>query len=175
MTRFLRLLVLAACAVVPVAAYADSTTVLPEFNGSASYPDPGPYEPPTVAGTFTIDPGVTGITISGTFGNSLTPNTAGADLYLGSILVAQCVEFDSCYYAQSPTTWSTTLTSSQLALLGTGVVDFTVVQTSQFWTRLGETTLIQTTTPPVPEPSTIILMATGALAAAGSVRRRLSI
>lgn len=175
MHRLLRVIVLVACAAAPVAAHADSTTILPEFNGSASHTDPGPYEPPTVAGTFLIDPGATGITISGTFGNSLTPNTAGVNLYLGSILVGQCVEFASCYYALSPTAWSTTLTSSQLALLGTGAVDFTVVQTSQFWTRLGETTLAQTMAPPVPEPSTLILMATGALAAAGSVRRRLRV
>jgi hypothetical protein len=122
-------------------------------------------------GTFVIDPTATAITISGTFGNSFAPSSSGVDLFLGSILVSQCVAFATCYNNIEP--WSTTLTPAQIALLGAGTVNFTAVQTSQFYIRLGETTLTQITASPVPEPSTLLLLATGGLAAAGSMRRRL--
>jgi hypothetical protein len=54
-------------------------------------------------------------------------------------------------------------------------VNFTAVQTSQVTIRLGETTLTQiNSTAPVPEPSTLVLLATGVLTAAGAMRRRLA-
>jgi hypothetical protein len=95
---------------VPGLGHADSISTLPEFNGP-EFVDPGPYLPPTVVGNFMILPGDTAITISGTFGNSLTGSTAGVDLYLGSILVAQCVQFTPCYnnLTKIATPWSTTL------------------------------------------------------------------
>jgi hypothetical protein len=57
---------------------------LPEYNGTGNFSDPGPYQPPTVVGTFFIPDNATGLTISGTFGNSTDPNSAGVNLCLGS-------------------------------------------------------------------------------------------
>jgi hypothetical protein len=174
--RILPLIVLALTLAAPSVVYADIiTTTLPEFNGADRYVDPGPYQPATVVGTFTILPGDTSITIAGTFGNSLTTSSAGVNLYLGSLLVAQCVEFTDCYNAMTSTTpWSLSLTPAQIVAMGTGVVDFTVVQTSQFWIRLGETTLTQVnpTTATTPEPSTLLLLGTGALGVASLLRRK---
>jgi hypothetical protein len=153
-------------------AKADVIQTIGEYSGTAVFNDPGPYQPSTVVGSFNILPGDSAITISGTFGNSTVGSSAGVNLFLGSILVAQCVEFTTCYNSGAP--FSDTLTAAQIASLGTGPVNFTAVETSQFVIRLGVTTLDQVPST-VPEPSTFALLGTGILGCVGAVRRKLSV
>src|SRR5271163_2460259 len=61
----------------------DVIETLPEYSGN-SHSDPGPYDPPTVLGDFAIPADATGLTISGTFGNSINDSTAGVNVCLGS-------------------------------------------------------------------------------------------
>lgn len=148
-------------------AHADDIQTIGQFNGTSQVNDPGPFPTYTV-GTFTIDPGDTSITISGSFGNSTVSSSAGTDVYLGNILVAQCVEFTACY--NGTVNWSDTLTLAQISALGTGPVNLTAVQTSQFVVRMGDTTLDQVATP---EPSSIFLLGTSLLGLGGAVRRKI--
>lgn len=151
-------------------ARADSVTTIPQFNGGTSCTDPCGPLPPVVVGTVDILAGDTSITLSGTFGNSVVSNTAAVNLYLGGVLVATCLESGLCGSSSTPTPWSDTLTLAQIATLGTGVVDFTEVQTSEFVVRLGATTIDQTS--PVPEPSTWLLLGSGVLTFLGFVRKK---
>jgi hypothetical protein len=57
--------------------------MLPEFNGS-SQSDPCNFCEVDTVGTFLIPLTATSATISGTFGNSVVPNSAGVNLCLGS-------------------------------------------------------------------------------------------
>ena len=142
-----------------------------EYNGTGTYHDPGPYQPTTVIGTFNILPGDSAITISGTFGNSAVSSSSGVNVYLGDLLVASCVQFSSCYNFTTP--WTDTLSSADIAALGTGTVDLSVTQTSQLTIRLGTTTLDQTGLAATPEPSSFAMLGTGLLGVAGLIRRRL--
>lgn len=141
--------------ILPVAARADNIQTVGEYSGNFHL-DPGPYDPLTVVGTFNILAGEASATISGFFGNSVASNSSGVDVFLGSILVAQCVEGPAaCYTGINPTSWSYTLTGAQLASLGTGLVNLSALQTSQYVVRLGATTLDQV---PAPEPTSLMLL-----------------
>jgi len=119
------------------------------IESTSSYDSPGGYDfvstfPPAGSATigtytFTIPTGdtVTGITISGSFGNGDSATTALSDYYLGfssnetAVEVAECDNIAAdCYSNQNgPTGWSVTLTAPQVAALTTGItggsLDFT--------------------------------------------------
>jgi hypothetical protein len=166
----------------------------------SSYDSPNGYDfvstfPPsgsTTIGTFTFSipsgVAVTGITISGTFGNPDSGTTALSDYYLGfsgdetAIEVAGCDNIlDDCYSAQNgPTVWSYSLTSSNLSTLASaiasGSLDFTYTwdNNTQFalpgdlqFVYAGAPTLdIQVT----PEPAAVLLCF-GGLAGIAAIRR----
>jgi len=126
-----------------------------DINLTLSLPSPGYYDSPngydysstfppttsTTIGTFTFtiptDNYVTGITLSGTFGNGDSPTTVLSDYYLGfsadetAVEVANCDDVsDNCYSgAEGPYTWNYTATSSDLTTLASalnnGSLDFT--------------------------------------------------
>jgi hypothetical protein len=129
-----------------------------------SYDSPNGYDfvtttPPTgstTIGTYTFTPftaveldSITGITISGTFGNGDVPTTALSDYFLGfagdetAVEVAACDSIsDNCYSGQEgPYAWNATLTSTEISdlapALEAGSIDFTYTWGSS---------------PPIPDP-----------------------
>jgi hypothetical protein len=146
----------------------------------------------TTIGTFTfsipVGALVTGITISGTFGNGDSGTTALSDYYLGysghemAVQVASCDSiFDDCYSGQNgPTAWTDTLTAGNLSTLASaiagGSLDFTYTWDNNTTVAIpgydqyvyaGAATLdLQVT----PEPATV-LMCFGGLAVIATLRR----
>ncbi|MGB6941946.1 MAG: PEP-CTERM sorting domain-containing protein [Bryobacteraceae bacterium] len=163
---------------------ADIIATIGEYNGAPSFDfDPADYPLGSVLigdFTFSIPTGesVIGGTISGTFGNDdVSPITAPSDYYIdnGTIEVASCDDgatyTATCDSSPTPTSWSYTLTSSDLsnlsAELASGSIDFTVVQNDAIAVQTGTTTLDLVLTP---EPSMIFFLC-GGLAGIALLRR----
>ena len=169
---FVVLALFAICFTLSMAASATTFTYsIPEFNGDY-YTDPGPF-PSYVVASLTFPTGINyyqDVALSGTFGNSVVDSSAGVDLFFGNItsgfyLVGQCFEFDPCWTGPGPTAWSADL--GPLYAPG-GTYYFIASQTAEYTIRLGVTTVTAT----VPEPSSLLLLGSGILGAAGLVRRK---
>lgn len=138
--------------------------------------------PPLTVGTvkFEIPPGqkVVAAQISGFWGSSLIPEaTAGVDVLVDGILVAQCVKpAVGCYElgsGQRP--WSYVFTDAELAQLADGEAKMTAVQTSDVTVRLGRSTLFIQTGPAETIPALSLfglLSLMAGLAAAGALALR---
>ena len=113
-------------------------------------------------------------TVSGTWGNAaFSASSAGADLFIDDLLVAQCFEFDACWLDSTGTqTWSYTFTAADLAtgILDDGAAVLSVVQTSSTRVRIGA--LAVSGTIDVPAPGTLALLALPLLGFALVSRRR---
>lgn len=175
-------------------AHADIITPPP----TSSYDSPGydmvttlPPNTPVVIGTFTFTipagQNVSGMTVSGTFGNGDSPTTALSDYYLGfagdeaAVEVASCDDplADCASNQNGPTSWSATLTPMQIAdlapALASGSIDFSYIWGSNSpipdfinggfldqYVYAGPATLDITTTPiATPEPATVLLCFAG--------------
>jgi hypothetical protein len=161
-------------------ANADVLSTIPTYDGTATF---GPFPSSISIGNFSfaIPAGqmVTGGTISGTFGNNDVAGTtmvsAPADLFIagGSIEVAACDDALSygapCDTGSSPTSWSYTLTHSNIASLAadfaSGSIDLSAVQNGVFAVNTGSVTLDLKTAPLVatPEPDSFWLLGIGSM------------
>jgi hypothetical protein len=118
----------------------------------------GPDNPPIPyfldAGTlsFTLPPNetITGAVFSSTFGNSTVYSTAAVDVYVNNLLVGSCPGApDPCFTGTDGDVvpFSYAYTQADLATLASGAADLTITQNSPLFARLGDSTLLITTTP----------------------------
>jgi hypothetical protein len=145
---------------------------IPEY--SSPYHDVGIYLDPYVVGTFNFtipaQERITSASISGTWGNSEDPITAHNLLFVDLQPVASTYGYSPDPRNNDYVPWSYNF--SDFSVLNDGVADFLTVQTSEYYVRLGETTLTINTAV-VPVPPTVWLLGSGLIGLLG-LRRSLT-
>ena len=130
------------------------TATLPDYSGPGV---PSAPFPNLTIGTFTYTllPGesVLRATVRGTWGNDIyPPGSAGANVFVDGVLVAQCVRLGTCWLDTPPdrVPWSFAFSASQFPLLNDGQAVLTAQQTSDTFVELGDLTLdLELNSPPV--------------------------
>lgn len=159
-----------------------TTATLPDFQGPLIFG--GPFPVTHTVGTFSYslppDEDLTAATVSGTFGVSPNFSTAPVDLFLDSLLVAQCGTSDPCTQSGSMVPWSHTFTPGDFSFLLDGAATLTASQLTPIAVALSSIVFaLETLTPdpgppgggnPVPEPGTLLLLSSGLIGLATWIR-----
>ena len=141
---------------------------LPEF--SSPYHETGTYYDDYLVGTYNFSvygPSIVSATITGQWGNSLSGSTAHNEMWLDGVKLADTHDYTpDPYWYGGP--WSYVFAPAEFPVLADGIAELHTIQTSEYYVRLGETTLrIET----IPAPGAILLGGIGA-AFVGWLRRR---
>jgi hypothetical protein len=125
------------------------TAVLPEFNGDFDTVGET-YRVGTFDITIPTGSSVLSATLSGTYGNSVVPNSASVNVSVAGVGVVSSWSCPSpsnpCWFSQTPAPWSATLTHTQIQNSGLdlGTLSLNATQTNIHTIRLGSTTLTVT-------------------------------
>jgi hypothetical protein len=145
------------------------TDTLPEFNfdGEPSFPTAE-----QIVGVFSyavpIHESIVSASVSGTFGNSTVSSSAPVEMFVDGVFLGECLITSPCYQVGLV---DFSFDVPNLGDLMDGSLTLSIVQTNQYFTRLGVTTLTIETTP-TPIPATAWLFGSGLLGLVGIARRK---
>lgn len=145
------------------------TDTLPEFSFNGEPPFPTAEQ---IVGIFTYavptHESIVSASVSGTFGNSTNSSSAPLDMFVDGVFLGECLMTSPCYHGGLD---DFSFDVTNLSDLMDGSLTLSIVQTDQYFTRLGMTTLTIETTP-TPIPAAAWLFGSGLLGLVGIARRK---